>query len=341
MVSSEKARRLLELLEGRYARGEISTLTYEKLRAKYGAGFGLPVERPARYRVLRPSRGVGRKGAGPAIKIGIALIVIGLILLGLGGGYRAIEQWVSGESSGVQTTAVDAVMVLDVSGSMGDSADTTNPLSGTKIAVLRESAEKFVDELDQNDRVALIAFETNVHLKLGFTSLAQKSTIVSTINGLTADGSTSLWDGAGNALDLINAGARPDAQVVTVLLTDGKNNDSENAYDNIASYAAASGVPCKFYSVGVGTQVDENELKDLSARTGGQYWQVTNATQLPQVFTQIAQTVTVPTQPKDQAAPLLLIACGAGLVLAGAGAIAHDKFKKREQKHGVRFRVRR
>ena len=63
----------------------------------------------------------------------------------------------------------DIVLVIDTSGSMNDNG---------RIDAAKDAAKKFVDKLldenHPNTRIALVSFETNVHLKKNFKNYTGK-----------------------------------------------------------------------------------------------------------------------------------------------------------------------
>jgi len=84
---------------------------------------------------------------------------------------------------------------------------------------------------------------------------------------------------------------------VIILLTYG-----EGYYDNnLTTEAKNNGIT--IYTIGLGTSVDENLLRDIATQTGGMYFPVSSASQLPQVFKRITEIVTEPIDTDEDGVP--------------------------------------
>jgi len=126
----------------------------------------------------------------------------------------------------------DIVLVLDVSGSMGE-----NMGSQTKLQALKNAVNTFIDLIDANDtdnaptaggrlgnRIAIVPYSSSVltsgdNQERGFNTLNNASTMKRQINNLKADGGTNAHLGMQRALELLQNST---AQIRTaVLFTDG------------------------------------------------------------------------------------------------------------------------
>jgi Mg-chelatase subunit ChlD len=88
--------------------------------------------------------------------------------------------------------------------------------------------------------------------------------------------------------ELINKGD-PDHLKVTILLTDG-----EGYYDHhLTQQAKDAGIT--IYTIGLGYSVDERLLRSIAEQTGGAYYPVSSAQDLPEVFRRIADGNPSPT----------------------------------------------
>jgi len=184
----------------------------------------------------------------------ILLIILGLVLLS-----------VTFTSYAQETVSVNVVLTVDTSGSM----------SGEKIEQAKEAAETFIDvlqskDVNKDDMIGLVTFDTDVYIKSDLTrDFAQLKTI---IDGLTAGGSTSLWDGVYTSVDLV---AGTSYATAVVVLTDGQDNDSEHTKEEAIQYAKENKV--RVFVIGIGPDVNEKDLRDLAEETGGFYWHVSAA----------------------------------------------------------------
>jgi Ca-activated chloride channel homolog len=106
-------------------------------------------------------------------------------------------------------------------------------------------------------------------------------------------GSTSLWDSLGFAMELISARASADARRVIVLLTDGADSSSKNTLNDAAEMAIKSGVAV--YSIGIGDEyyggVNEDMLRKISERTAGRAVFPKKTKDLPAAFSELEQAL--------------------------------------------------
>ncbi|RLC74597.1 MAG: hypothetical protein DRI61_16330, partial [Chloroflexi bacterium] len=168
---------------------------------------------------------------------------------------------------------VDVVMVIDVSGSMGDLID-----GETKLDAAKRAAKSFVDFLSENDMIGLVTFSSYysvyVRYSLSYATGVNKQDIKNIIDGLSYGGWTALWDGTHKGLEeLVSKGVKGHIFVV-VVLTDGHENDS--IYHNVDScidYANQHNV--RVYTIGFASSpssVNEDDLKNIAEKTGGRYY---------------------------------------------------------------------
>ena len=198
---------------------------------------------------------------------------------------------------------IDIVLCLDVSGSMLAEDFEKEGRSRSRVDVVRDVVRDFI-ERRTNDRIAMIAFAgrpyTVCPLTLDHDWLTSHLDRVRV--GLIEDG-TAIGSALGssvNRLRDIKAKSR-----VVVLLTDGNNNAGRLAPDAAADAAKAMGI--KVYTIGVGAggvarmpmvdpmgrtmgfrmiqaDLDEELLKRMAEKTGGQYFRAADARQLKQIY---------------------------------------------------------
>jgi len=181
------------------------------------------------------------------------------------------KDWVPGSGTGGGTVGLDAAFVLDSSGSMS----SNDPAGYRKLA-----AKSFVDALIDGDRVTVVDFDSsaNVYYALGEDFVAAKAAI----DRVNASGGTNIGVGVSAGLNqLLASPGRDERAQVLILLTDG-----QGSYDtNLTSTARDNGI--QIYTVGLGTGVNASLLGDIAAQTGGQYFPVAQADDLPNVFSRI------------------------------------------------------
>lgn len=199
------------------------------------------------------------------------------------------------------TSGVDIMIALDASGSM--KAEDFQPRN--RLEVAKVAAAAFVGDRP-NDRIGIVTFAgqavTQAPLTLDHDAL--QNTIGRIRIGALADGTaigTALAT-AVNRLRISEARSR-----VVILLTDGVNNAGE--VDPLTAAETARALGIRVYTIGVGTigeapylledprfgrryvrvavRIDEELLRDISARTGGRYYRATDPEALHEVYREI------------------------------------------------------
>jgi von Willebrand factor type A domain/Bacterial TSP3 repeat len=166
-----------------------------------------------------------------------------------------------------QPVDVDVAFVLDSSGSMG-----WNDPNGLR----QTSAKQFVDALLVHDRGAVIDFDGSAAVVQYLTG--DKAALRAAIDGIDSSGGTDIGVGVNAGLTALAANTDPARVQMMILLTDG-----EGPYD--ASYTQAAALAgITIYVVGLGSAVDQSLLTGIAAGTGGHYYAVASAGDLPQVF---------------------------------------------------------
>lgn len=167
---------------------------------------------------------------------------------------------------------IDVVLDLDSSGSMS----WNDPYGYRKTA-----AKSFIDALIERDRVGIVDFDHYARLYQPLTT--DYAAAKRAVDWIDSSGGTNIAAGVQiSNTELINKG-NPGHLKVTILLTDG-----EGYYDhNLTKQAKDAGIT--IYTIGLGSSVDENLLRSIAEGTGGAYYPVSSAKDLPQVFRKIAE----------------------------------------------------
>ena len=197
---------------------------------------------------------------------------------------------------------VDIMLVLDTSTSMR--AQDFDP---NRFEAAREVASEFIDGRT-SDRVGLIVFAakayTQAPLTLDYSFLQEMLAEVEV--GLIEDGTA-----IGTALAMaVNRLKETEAKSkVIILLTDGQNNRGE--IDPVTAAEVAEAVDVRTYTIGVGAygeapfiidhpfagrqrrmvpvEIDEDMLREVAEKTGGQYFRATNKEALSTIYQQIGE----------------------------------------------------
>jgi Mg-chelatase subunit ChlD len=165
------------------------------------------------------------------------------------------------------TAPADAVLLIDVSGSMNNDNDNPpQPLTDAK-----EAAAAFINRLNVEDRSGAVSFATDAaHISpLSIAHPATREAVLAlSIQPEEESGATNI--GAGIILadeELNSARHNPAARKVAVLLTDGQANEPEDPGGEIFALSAAAlakehGVV--FYTIGLGDETNETFLREIA-----------------------------------------------------------------------------
>ena len=204
------------------------------------------------------------------------------------------------ESSVLERPAVDAVFVLDRSGSMAG-----DPLDAVKAA-----CDRVVGMTDANDRIGIVTFDSTVDVVL---QLDRHDTIAArrAISRISARGMTNLSAGWLKALDMLNRSPRQDAIRRIIILTDGHTNEGLTDRDALAGMVAGGRTHGVTTSViGFGDGYDEVLAGTLANQGGGNDYWCAGPDNAPEVFdaefgglAQVAaQNITIDFMPSAQVA---------------------------------------
>ena len=173
-----------------------------------------------------------------------------------------------------QMTGLDIVFVIDSSGSM-----SWNDPSGIR----KTAAKQFVDKMGEHDRAAIVDLDSSASLLIGFTNV--KIDLNGKIDRINDSGGTSIGRAVNLAIQQFTntSYTRTDAFKYIILLTDGQgdynNQYTQNAADN----------DIVIYTIGLGSDVDENLLKNIADATKGKYFFATQADMLGEIFDFVAE----------------------------------------------------
>lgn len=201
----------------------------------------------------------------------------------------------------VTTEGIDMVMAIDVSTSM-----LAKDFEPNRLEAAKREAIRFVDGR-KNDRVGLVVFagESFTQCPVTIDHTILKNQVKAISNGRLEDG-TAIGMGLATAVQRLKESASKSK--VVILLTDGVNNKGIIDPSTAAELAVSYGI--RVYTIGVGTngkayspvgmypngqfafdyvdvQIDEQMLKSLSQKTGGQYFRATNNKKLKSIYAEI------------------------------------------------------
>ncbi len=171
------------------------------------------------------------------------------------------------------------VLVIDQSGSMGDPA-----LGQSKLEAAQVAAGLYADSVSPADRVSLVSFSGNdidcdddavAQTQLKFADTTQKDLVHSKLEGLSADGWTSIGDGLFRGQAQLTSTAVSSKDIwKMILLSDGDENEarywSAAAGCNSAS-TSILGTKTVIELIAFGPDSDQELMQSIAASTGGEY----------------------------------------------------------------------
>ena len=205
------------------------------------------------------------------------------------------------DESKVTTEGIDIVIAIDLSASM-----LARDFKPNRIDAAKQTALEFIDGRP-NDRIGLVVFagESFTQCPVTIDHAIVKNQLHAIKNGLLEDGTAI---GMGLATSIQRLKDSESKSKVIILMTDGVNNRGIIDPATASELAMQYGVRC--YTIGIGTngqaytpvamdqsgnmifdfaevQIDEALLRDVSKKTGGQYFRATDNKKLKQIFDQI------------------------------------------------------
>ncbi|MCB2204732.1 VWA domain-containing protein [bacterium] len=167
-----------------------------------------------------------------------------------------------------------AAIVLDASGSM----------SGAGNAGAKAAGKAFVAFMDSVvDEACVIWFNQSINMAQQMTTLTPLLTTA--VDGLPAGGATAVWDAMYAGIDEISTNGVNPKQAV-VVMTDGADNASVRSPGDVIAYAQQKNI--RVFTIGLGSAINGYVLDTIATQTGGLYFQTPNASELQQIFTEVA-----------------------------------------------------
>lgn len=146
--------------------------------------------------------------------------------------------------------------------------DTSGSMAGTAMSASLAAASEFVSRLAPADSAAVVSFADAAAVRQGFT--VDRAAVLNVLASLAATGNTALFDAVATAAELAaNAGT---ARKAVLLLSDGEDFGGLSATTREESLGAAEQSSAVFYTIGLGTSIDEAYLEELASRSGGRYF---------------------------------------------------------------------
>ena len=173
---------------------------------------------------------------------------------------------------------LEMMLLIDCSGSMGPQGANNDPEN-----IRLEVSKKLVEKIGENDRVSVISFGEEATLLTDFTS--DKDIVYKAIDSVgNTDIETNINLALNTGFSIYDSSAKEDAIRYMILLTDGGSTDTVSGYEEKALERNIV-----IFTVGLGTNLDENLLTSIATSTGGKYYHATKAEDLYEVYDTIEE----------------------------------------------------
>ena len=174
--------------------------------------------------------------------------------------------------------ASNIVFLIDVSGSMN---------SDDKLDILKQGFKEMVDDLDANDRVAIVTYASADKVILESTPGDEKSTIKNAIKKLGAGGGTAGADGINTAYQIAQENFIEGGNNRIIIGTDGDFNIGVSDHDELIDLIEEKRETGVFITVlGVGRgNLNDHMLEQIANNGNGTYEYIDKVEQLRKVFT--------------------------------------------------------
>ncbi len=203
---------------------------------------------------------------------------------------RLLDKW------GEQRKAAKVLLVIDVSGSMGEEVGGGE----TKLDLAKRASIDALQEFKPEDQVGLRIFSTNIAPKeprdfLDLVPLGEisgnREAIASRIGSLTPTEGTPLYTTASSSFEFMKSQFDPARINAVVLLTDGRNEDDFNDLNatiaKLRSGSEGQAQPVRLFTIAYGQDADKNTLKRLSEATNAATYDASDPQTINKVFTAV------------------------------------------------------
>ncbi|MDA0179476.1 VWA domain-containing protein [Solirubrobacter phytolaccae] len=218
----------------------------------------------------------------------------------------------------VPVERASVMLVTDTSGSMNATDVAPNRLTAAK-----QAADRFLENVPEQLQVGLVAFADSAHTVIRPTQ--DRTTVLSTLDGLQAEGGTATGDALASALQALETGKdKPPSAIV--LLSDGASKNGQDPA-SVAEQARAANVP--IYTVALGTAEgvietmgqtlsvppDPEALQQVADISGGRAFTAEDADALDEVYETLGSRIGTKQEKREVSAGFAAFGL---LALAGA-----------------------
>lgn len=191
--------------------------------------------------------------------------------------HKLLRVGIQGQDLDLTGVLSNYVFLIDVSGSMG---------AEDKLDLLKNGFIRLLDELNPQDRIAIVTYAGSAGVLLESTPVSQKSTIVDAINKLGAGGATAGAEGIVTAYDIASENFIDGGNNRIILGSDGDFNVGISNQDELVALMEKkreSGIYVTVLGVGRGN-LNDAAMEQMANNGNGTYEYIDNIEQLKKVF---------------------------------------------------------
>lgn len=174
---------------------------------------------------------------------------------------------------------MNVCLVIDRSGSMADSG---------KLDYVKEAACYLIDNLNANDYISIVAFDTDVKTVQKPVKVENKRELKSKISELYPGDMTNLYGGLEEGYNLAKKNAKKGYVNRVILLSDGMANEGITESEKITGLTSENQYKKGIVTtcMGMGDDYDEHLLTMVATTGAGYYHYIGDAKQIPVIFAQ-------------------------------------------------------
>ncbi|KIE01694.1 U-box domain-containing protein, partial [Metarhizium majus ARSEF 297] len=189
----------------------------------------------------------------------------------------------------IEHVPCDIVLVLDVSTSMEDDAPVPGETERTGLTVLdltKHAALTIIETLNDRDRLGIVSFATNSTIVQTLTHMdtSNKDEARRKIKALDPNGSTNLWHGIRDGIQIFEQSAENGNIRAMMVLTDGMPNHMCPQQGYIPKLKTLPRLPAAIHTFGFGYGLRSGLLKSLAEYGHGNYAFIPDAGMIGTVF---------------------------------------------------------
>lgn len=205
------------------------------------------------------------------------------------GGADPITEFNSLAFVGEVQAPISVALVMDYSSSIS--------LDPPVVAAMEDGVISFINQLTADDEVQIVKFANTTSDPdppfIAGTPEGKEELIATVRADVDLGTMTAVYDAVYQAVE--DAALRATERRAVIVLSDGFDNDgegnqlSDSLLVDVIALADSTGVPV--FSIGIGAELKENILRQLSDNTGGQYYPALNGDNLRTIYQQQAEVL--------------------------------------------------